>query len=96
MHRRGGRCGQTGPVTEPVPPLVPKRPGIGLRTLGLVMPGIRRISAQIEPYTQWWSDSNQQAVSGDGDGRLLVVIGDSTAIGIGASAPDPGVRRAAP
>ncbi len=51
-----------------------------------MVPGIRRVSAQIEPYTRYWSDRNQVAAS-DADGPLLVAIGDSTAIGIGASAP---------
>ena len=41
---------------------------------------------QIEPYTEWWSDQNQRAV--DDQGPLLVSIGDSTAIGIGASHPE--------
>jgi lysophospholipase L1-like esterase len=72
-----------------VPPLHPKPPGIGLRALSLVVPGIRRVSAQIEPYTNWWSEQNQVAVT-ETDKPLLAVIGDSTAIGIGASSPDQG------
>ncbi len=71
-----------------MPPLHPKRPGLALRAAGLVVPGIRRVSAQIEPYTRWWSDQNQSELLADGP--LLVVIGDSTAIGIGASWPDLG------
>ncbi len=71
-----------------VPPLHPKPPGIALRTLGLVVPGIRRVSAQIKPYTSWWSEQNQSALQADGP--LLAVIGDSTAIGIGASSPEQG------
>lgn len=71
-----------------VPPLEPKLPGLGLRTLGRVVPGIRRVTAQIEPYTTWWSDQNQMAIRAEGP--LLAVIGDSTALGIGASAPDRG------
>lgn len=71
-----------------VPPLHPKLPGPALRAVSLVVPGIRRVSAQIEPYTRYWSDQNQRAVVGDGP--LLAVIGDSTALGIGASAPDRG------
>lgn len=68
-----------------MPPLHPKPPGLGLRAVGLVIPGIRRISAQIKPYTAYWSDQNQ--VAAVADGPLLVAIGDSTALGIGASAP---------
>ena len=71
-----------------IPPLHPKPPGPALRALGLVVPGIRRVSAQIEPYTRYWSDQNQEAIRGEGP--LLAVIGDSTALGIGASAPDRG------
>ncbi len=71
-----------------VPPLEAKLPGLGLRAAGLVVPGIRRVTAQIEPYTQHWSDQNQTAVTADGP--LLAVIGDSTALGIGASDPRRG------
>jgi lysophospholipase L1-like esterase len=52
------------------------------------VPGIRRVTAQIEPYTRFWSEQNQDAVIGDGP--LLGVIGDSTALGIGASYPERG------
>lgn len=71
-----------------MPRLHPKPPGFALRTLGIVVPGIRRVSAQIKPYTSWWSEQNQAAVVADGP--LLAVIGDSTAIGIGASSPELG------
>ncbi|MEM7273929.1 MAG: SGNH/GDSL hydrolase family protein [Actinomycetota bacterium] len=73
---------------DAVPPLTPKPPGRGLRSVGLVVPGVRRITAQIAPYTHWWSDQNQTALTADGP--LLAVIGDSTAIGIGASEPGRG------
>jgi lysophospholipase L1-like esterase len=46
------------------------------------------VTAQIAPYTRYWSDQNQAAARSDGP--LLLVIGDSTALGIGASAPDRG------
>ncbi|MGI9594893.1 MAG: SGNH/GDSL hydrolase family protein [Acidimicrobiales bacterium] len=71
-----------------VPPLHPKPPGIALRALGLVVPGIRRVSAQIGPYTKWWSEQNQTALTATGP--LLAVVGDSTAIGVGASTPELG------
>ncbi|MDH3680340.1 MAG: SGNH/GDSL hydrolase family protein [Acidimicrobiia bacterium] len=70
---------------SPVPRLVPRPTARSLRLLGLVLPGIREITAQIEPYTAWWDDQNQRAA--EGSGPLLVAIGDSTAIGVGASAP---------
>lgn len=78
----------TGSVNS-VPPLHPKLPGLGLRAISLAVPGIRKVSAQIEPYTKWWSDQNQTALH-QTERPLLAVIGDSTAIGIGASAPDNG------
>lgn len=68
-----------------IPPLSAKKPGPGVRTLGLVLPGIRDVSAQIEPYTAWWSENNQTVPSSTDP--ILAVIGDSTALGIGASAP---------
>jgi lysophospholipase L1-like esterase len=71
-----------------VPSLIVNNPGFGVRALGLVSPGIRRVSAQIRPYTEWWDTQNQAAAIADGP--LWVVLGDSTAIGIGASAPDLG------
>ncbi len=71
-----------------MPPLHPKPPGLALRTVGRFVPGIRRISSQIKPYTEWWSEQNQSALHDDGP--MLAVIGDSTAIGIGASSPGNG------
>jgi lysophospholipase L1-like esterase len=71
-----------------VPPLSVKPPGRGLRALGLVVPGVRRVNAQIGPYTEWWSEQNQEALVADGP--LWICLGDSTVLGIGASAPDHG------
>lgn len=71
-----------------MPALHPKPPGLALRSLGLVVPGIRKVSSQIEPYTSWWSDQNQVAINAAGP--LLTVVGDSTALGIGASGPELG------
>lgn len=59
-----------------------------MRSLGIVVPGIRRVTAQIKPYTRFWSEQNQTALAGQGP--LLAVIGDSTAVGIGASSPEAG------
>lgn len=73
---------------DAVPPLVVNPPGRGLRAIGLVARGVRRVSKQIEPYTEWWSDQNQQALISDGP--LWISVGDSTCIGIGASDPTLG------
>ena len=88
----------TGPVLDD---LVVKRPGPGVRALGLVMKGVRKISDQVPPYTKWWSDQNHRIVeqlladkaaddraAGGTTNRLLVSIGDSSALGIGASTPE--------
>lgn len=50
--------------------------------------GVRRVGKQIEPYTEWWSEQNQTALTSPGP--LWVCIGDSTCLGIGASAPENG------
>lgn len=75
-------------MTSSAPKLEPLPLGRGVRLLSLVAPGVRAVTRQIEPYTRWWNDQNQAAV-GD-HGPLLCVVGDSTAIGIGASAPERG------
>lgn len=54
----------------------------------MVLPGVRRVAAQIETYTQWWTDQNDEAI--EADGPLWIAIGDSTVLGIGASAADRG------
>ncbi len=76
--------GQTGPV-ESIPVLEAKPPGPVLRTVGFFVPRIGQVMADIKPFTRYWSEQNQNALASDGP--LLVAIGDSTAIGIGASAP---------
>lgn len=73
---------------DAVPPLVVNPSGRGLRTIGLAVRGVRRVSHQIAPYTNWWSEQNQLALAADGP--LWISIGDSTCLGIGASAPEAG------
>lgn len=75
-------------MTDEVPKLVPRPPGRAVQVLGLFSRGTRETSAQIKPYTAWWNEQNQLAVNASGP--LMVVVGDSTAIGIGASGPDRG------
>ncbi len=75
-------------MVESIPELEPTKPGLLLRLAGAVAPGVREVTTQIQPYTRWWNEQNQRAL--DHDGPLMVVIGDSTAIGIGASAPGNG------
>ncbi len=59
-----------------------------LRSLGLVVPGVRRVAAQIEPYAAAWAAANREALAADGP--LWVALGDSMSQGIGASAWDAG------
>jgi lysophospholipase L1-like esterase len=50
-----------------------------------VYPGARKTIDQIHPYTEWWDVQNQGALKADGP--LLIGIGDSILVGIGASHP---------
>ena len=75
-------------MTASVPKLVPLPVGWTIRMLGSMLPGVRAALRQIDPYTAWWNKQNQNAVAMTGP--LLAVVGDSTAIGIGASAPHRG------
>ncbi|WP_235503385.1 SGNH/GDSL hydrolase family protein [Aeromicrobium sp. Root495] len=63
-------------------------PGRVVSKLAWVLPGIRSVQAQVEPYAQWWAESNRRAL--DSGRGLWVVLGDSMSQGIGASAPDRG------
>lgn len=60
-------------------------PGIGLRSAARVIPGLRNVFGQIEPYTQWWCEQNQEALTQVG--KRWIVIGDSMSLGIGAHEP---------
>lgn len=73
-------------MTSTIPSLVARKPSRLVRIASRFVEGIRETTDQIEPYTRWWDDQNQRAAAGTGP--LLVAIGDSTAIGIGASSPD--------
>ncbi len=52
------------------------------------LPGLRRIHAQVATYATAWDEANQLALTGSGP--LWVVLGDSTAQGIGAPAYEQG------
>jgi lysophospholipase L1-like esterase len=54
-----------------------------LHTLTRLVPGVREVSDQIEPYAEAWATETADALAGTG--RLIGVLGDSTAQGIGAS-----------
>lgn len=70
---------------DAVPELVPRKISLGLKAIGAVFSGAKTTTDQIHPYTQWWSVQNQAELRGTGP--LLVAIGDSICIGVGASHP---------
>ncbi|MEA2843795.1 MAG: hypothetical protein QOJ69_1466 [Actinomycetota bacterium] len=54
------------------------------------VPGLRRVRAQVALYALAWDASNVAALAPGAAGPLWVVLGDSTAQGIGASGFDQG------
>lgn len=70
----------------------PQRSGRVLRGLSgrlvALLPVVRRVRAQVEAYAEAWRAGNDDVVAGEGP--LWVVLGDSTAQGIGASDRDDG------
>lgn len=61
---------------------------LGGRFVRLFLPGVRRVHAQVAVFARAWDDHNETAEGGIGP--LWVVLGDSTAQGIGAPAYDQG------
>ena len=57
-------------------------------TLSTLVPAVRAVQEQVQPYAVWWESHNRVAASGRGP--LWVALGDSMTQGIGASAPDRG------
>jgi len=55
---------------------------------GVLLKGVRSVQAQVEPYAHAWEQHNREAVAASGP--LWVVLGDSMAQGVGASAYDRG------
>lgn len=54
----------------------------------LALPGVRQVYAQVGVYARAWEEANEIALTGQGP--LWVVLGDSTAQGIGAPSFDQG------
>ena len=63
-------------------------PGRFVSLAGRVLPGVRAVQDQVEPYAAWWERHNAAALAEPGP--LWVALGDSMTLGIGASAPDRG------
>ncbi|GAA2568525.1 SGNH/GDSL hydrolase family protein [Pseudonocardia hydrocarbonoxydans] len=59
-----------------------------LRVLSRVLPGVRRVQEQVEPYAAAWQEHNRAALAADGP--LWVALGDSLTVGVGAGAYDRG------
>ncbi|WP_323100822.1 SGNH/GDSL hydrolase family protein [Intrasporangium sp. YIM S08009] len=59
-----------------------------LSTLSAVVPAVRVVQEQVQPYATWWETHNRVAASGREP--LWVALGDSMTQGIGATAPDRG------
>ena len=68
--------------------LPPRPTGRGLALLARILPGVRRTLADVGPYARGWEAHNRRAAAADGP--LWVVLGDSMAQGVGASAYDRG------
>ncbi len=62
--------------------------GRALRAARLLLPGVRSVLAQVDPYAAAWTRSNLASVSRPG--RRWVVLGDSMSQSVGASAWDAG------
>jgi len=58
------------------------------RLARLFLPGVRQVHAQVAPFARAWDEANDAARAGEGP--LWVVLGDSTAQGIGATSYDQG------
>jgi lysophospholipase L1-like esterase len=73
---------------------VPRRDGGGPveALLTRISRGVATVSAQVHEYADWWDESNDRNIAAlrSGGRRAWYVLGDSTAQGIGASAPDRG------
>ncbi len=63
-------------------------PGRFVAVASRLVPGVREVQQQIEPYAAAWQRHNAAAL--DADGPLWVALGDSMTVGIGAGAYDRG------
>ncbi len=63
-------------------------PGRVVRTLGLVLPGVRRVQSQVAPYADAWQERNRRSLATPGPHWF--VLGDSMSQAVGASRFDAG------
>jgi hypothetical protein len=59
-----------------------------MTVLQLLLPGVRSVRRQIDPFAEQWARANRAALAADGP--LWVALGDSMTQGIGASSFDRG------
>jgi lysophospholipase L1-like esterase len=59
-----------------------------VRTASILLPGVRAVQRQVEPYARAWEQHNRAALAATGP--LWVVLGDSMSQGVGATAHDRG------
>ena len=65
-----------------------RRPGRLVRAAGLVLPGVSRVQADVQPFAAAWGRDNRAALTGSGP--LWVALGDSLTRGVGAPTYDRG------
>ncbi|HEY6742651.1 MAG TPA: SGNH/GDSL hydrolase family protein [Lapillicoccus sp.] len=75
-------------IDDALADLGPRSPGPVVHVLGRLLPGVRAVQAQTEPYAAAWARANRAALAATGP--LWVALGDSMTQGIGASAFDRG------
>lgn len=63
-------------------------PGRVVRALGLVVPGVRRVRGQADPYADAWRLRNLASLQDPG--RRWIVLGDSMSQSVGATSYDAG------
>ena len=63
-------------------------PGRTVRTLRWIVPGVRRVWGQVDPYADAWAARNASELARPG--RRLIVLGDSMSQSIGGSSPEAG------
>lgn len=66
----------------------PRRPSLLAMKATLLLPGVRKVVRQITPYAEAWRKSNDLELQKKGP--LWVVLGDSTAQGLGAPSIEQG------
>jgi len=79
------------PMTDVLPVPRPDREvGPLARALSRAIPGVATTVAQVSAYARYWDEHNHSTVTGPGTEPWFVVMGDSTAQGVGAAHPRGG------